>query len=318
MKRTLSSIVLVSLLLPMLFTLGSCGVSAPDSEKPLVVTTIFPPYDFARAIAGDTVELSVLVTVTDSHSFSPTAADMALIEECDLFIYSGGDGDQWAEDFLHQIDTSNKKVINLMETCTLIESDHDHAHDHHDHDHESDETAYDEHVWLDPHNAIQSVKAIKEALISIAPQMEALYQANAARYIGQLSELDASYHTTVEAAKHRTLAVADEFPYRYLCEAYGIDYTAAINGCGSASDLTAIAYDQLIETVTERGLPAVICTEYSDRSIAGTVIRECQGQEIRIIVLHSCHTLTKSAIRDGQTYLKLMQDNLRALSEALN
>ena len=318
MKRALSTIILVSLLLPMLFTLGSCGVSAPDYDKPLVVTTIFPPYDFAREVAGNSVELSVLVTVTDSHSFSPTAADMALIEECDLFIYSGGDGDRWAEDFLHQIDTTNKIVINLMETCTLIESDHDHDHHDHDHAHESDIPTYDEHVWLDPNNAIESVKAIRDALIAIAPQMEATYQANATRYIEDLKALDASYHATVEKAKHHTIAVADQFPYRYLCEAYGIEAVSAINGCGSASDLTAIAYDQLIETVNKKGLSAVICTEYSDRSIAGTVVRECQDRELRIIVLHSCHTLTKAAIRDGQTYLRLMQNNLRALSDALN
>ena len=318
MKRIFILILQISLLLPMLFSLGSCSVSAPKHEKPLIVTTIFPPYDFVREIAGDRVELSVLVTVTDSHSFSPTAADMALIEECDLFIYSGGDGDQWAEDFLSQIDTSQKTVINLMEICTLLatEHNHDHGHEHHGHDHS--ESEYDEHVWLDLHNALNMVEVIRDALIDIDPDNEAAYQGNADRYLSELRKLDEGYHSMISAAKRHTIVVADQFPYRYLCKAYGIEYTSAINGCGSASDLSAVAYDQMIESVKGNRLTAIVCSEYSDRTIAQTVIRECSDENLRIVVLHSCHTLTQASIRDGQTYLSLMQENLRVLSEILN
>lgn len=285
----------------------------------MVVTTIFPPYDFARQVAGDCIDLSVLVTVTDSHSFSPTAADMAKIEECDLFVYTGGDGDVWAEDFLAQIDTSDKIVINMMEHCTLIESEHHHDHAHtHEHDHDPNEETYDEHVWLDPHNAILIVEAIRDALISIDPAYETDYRAGADDYLAQLVALDEDYHTTITSAKHHSIVVADQFPYRYLCEAYGIDYISAIDGCGSASDLTAIAYDDLISALDVNGLSVILCTEYSDRSVAQTVLRESDREDIRILSLHSCHTLTKSAIREGQTYLLLMRENLQILSEALN
>jgi zinc transport system substrate-binding protein len=205
----------------------------------MVVTTIFPPYDFAREVAGDRIDLSVLVTVTDSHSFSPTVADMAKIEECDLFIYTGGDGDRWAEDFLSRIDTSDKIVLNMMNLCALCESDHDHDHDHH---HEHTEESYDEHVWMDPHNAIRIVEAIRDALIAIDAVHESDYRANADSYLSALNALDQDYREIISSAKYDTIVVADRFPYRYLCEAYGIDYVSAISGCGSASDLTAIQY----------------------------------------------------------------------------
>ncbi len=315
MKQLLSVILLICLLLPMSLALGSCGVSAPNGEKPMVVTTIFPPYDFAREVAGGRIDLSVLVTVTDSHSFSPTAADMAKIEECDLFIYTGGDGDIWAEDFLGQIDTSDKTVINMMELCTLIESEHDHGHDH-AHEHESE--TFDEHVWLDPYNAILITQAIRDALIAIDPAGETEYRANADGYLARLSALDEDYHTTISSAKHHSIVVADQFPYRYLCDAYGIEYVAAIDGCGSASDLTAIAYEQLVEQLRQDGLSVILCTEYSDRTIANTVLRESGREDVQIRSLHSCHTLTKSAIREGQTYLSLMRENLQVLSAALN
>lgn len=320
MKRSLSNIMIFCLLLPMLLVLGSCSVSAPNHDKPMVVTTIFPPYDFAREIAGDQIDLHVLVTVTDSHSFSPTAADMAKIEECDIFIYTGGDGDRWAEDFISQIDTSDKIVLNLMELCTLYESDHDHDHAHtHEHDHEhSEEQEYDEHVWMDLHNAIQIVESICEALITIDPKNAKEYEGNSVEYLGELHQLDNDYHSIISTAKYHSIVVADQFPYRYLCEAYGIEYTSAIEGCGSASDLAAIQYDRIVEALREEHLPAIICKEYSDRSIANTVLRESGREDVQILTLHSCHTLTLSAIRDGQTYLSLMRQNLEVLRTALN
>ncbi len=298
----------------MLFMLGSCGISAPDSEKPLVVTTIFPPYDYARAVAGDRIDLSVLVTVTDSHSFSPTAADMAKIEACDLFIYSGGDGDRWAEDFLDRIDLSDKIVINMMELCTLLESDHDHDHDHAHEHHES----YDEHVWLDPHNAMTVTTAIRDALIQIDPDSEQAYRSGADAYLGTLTNLDNDYHRLISTAKHQTIVVADQFPFRYLCEAYGLSYHSAIEGCGSASDLTAIRYDELAAVIRDGDISVILCTEYSDQSVAQTVLRECERDDVQILSLHSCHTLSAAAIRDGVTYLSLMQENLQILSAALN
>ena len=303
----------------MLLALGSCSVSALDGDKPMVVTTIFPPYDFAKAIAKDLIDLSVLVTITDSHSFSPSATDMAKIEECDLFIYTGGDGDRWAEEFLHQIDTSDKIVINMMEVCTLIESVHSHDHEsHHDHNHENEAPSYDEHVWLDPNNAIKIVKAIEIALIEIDSANQNQYQANSSQYISELYALDEAYHQTVDSAENRFIVVADRFPYRYLCEAYGIEYISAISGCGAASDLTAIQYEHLAEVLRNKNLSVILCTEYSDQTIANTVLRECGKENVKILSLHSCHTLNMAAIRKDESYLSIMRENLKILDSALN
>ena len=119
-----------------------------------------------------------------------------------------------------------------------------------------------------------------------------------------------------EGAARREIVVADRFPYRYLCNAYGIEAVSAISGCGSASDLTAIAYEELAHHVREDKLPVILCTEYSDRSIANTVLRE-SGTDAQILPLHSCHTLTKYEIAKGTSYLSLMRENLRILTVAL-
>ncbi len=296
----------------MLFALGSCGVSVPSSEKLSVVTTIFPPYDFAKAVAGDRVDLSVLVTVTDSHSFSPTAADMAQIEECDVFIYTGGDTDRWAEDFLERIDCADKILINMMELCALHQSEHHHEQGH------KHSNSYDQHVWLDPHNAMSITAAICDALCKLDPQGKSFYAERTASYLAELEALDADFRTIVKSAKYDTIIVADQFPYLYLCEAYGLHYHSALSGCGSASDLAAIEYDRLASELANTEIAIVFCTEYSDRSVAQTVLRECGRDNIQILPLHSCHTLSRSAIEKGTTYLSLMRENMRVLSIALN
>lgn len=317
MKRFTSLLLCLTLLLFSAGVLSSCKADFKKGDKPLVVTTIFAPYDFARAVGGDRIEAHVLVTVTDSHSFSPTAADMALIEECDLFVYTGGDGDRWAEDFLSTIDTTDKVIINMMELCPLCKGDaHDHDHGNHNHAHDEAET-YDEHVWMDPENAMRITEAIRDGLMAIDAEGASDYGAAAEDYLDSLETLDRAFADMVENATHHAIVVADRFPYRYLCHAYGIEAHAAISGCGSASDLTAIAYEELAHHLREDQLAVILCTEYSDRSIANTVLREAGGKA-EILSLHSCHTLTKYEIAKGTTYLSLMEENLRILTIALN
>jgi zinc transport system substrate-binding protein len=171
---------------------------------------------------------------------------------------------------------------------------------------------------MDPHNAIRIVEAIRDALIAIDAVHESDYRANADSYLSALNALDQDYREIISSAKYDTIVVADRFPYRYLCEAYGIDYVSAISGCGSASDLTAIQYDHLAERLREEKMSVVICTEYSDQTIANTILRESGREDIRIMSLHSCHTLSLSAIKEGYTYLSIMRENLDVLTIALN
>lgn len=327
------SIIAFCFTLTLIFGLISCSSDELHSdERPLVVSTIFPSYDFARNVAGDHAEVKLLVDVTDSHSYSPSAADMLLIEESDVFIYTGGEGDRWAEDFLSTIDCTDKIVINMLETVDFVleESDdahHDHEHDH-DHDHEHDHEhgdehdedhapIYDEHVWLAPTNAAQITKTISDALCMVDPDCANEYQQGYALYSEALDELDEAFETLVSQAKRKTILVADRFPFRYLCEAYGLSYAAALPGCSSAADLTAVEYELLAERLKSESLPVIFTAEYSDGTIARTVKRESGRDEVKILNLHSCHTLTVGQINDGNSYLLLMRENIQALKSAL-
>jgi zinc transport system substrate-binding protein len=105
-----------------------------------VVTTIFPPYDFVRQIAGDKVSLTMLLPPgAESHSFEPTPQDIIRVQNCDVFIYVGGESDAWVERILGSMDTSRMEIITLMDCVEVVEElivegmqdeEEGHAHDH--------------------------------------------------------------------------------------------------------------------------------------------------------------------------------------------
>lgn len=293
------------------------------AERPLIVTTIFPPYDFACNVAGEYADVELLVDVTDSHSYSPTAMDMVLIEESDIFIYTGGEGDLWAEDFLSTIDCTDKIVINMLDAAEILletsdQTHHDHEHDHdHVHEHDSEEDIYDEHIWLSPINAISITSAVCDALCAVDPDHSIEYQNSSEHYISELNLLNDEFQALADHASRKTVLVADRFPFLYLCEQYGLDYYAALPGCSSASDLTALEYEALAKHLKEERLPVIFTAEYSDGTIAQTVKRESGCEDTEILTLHSCHTLTRGQIADGKSYLSLMRENLKVLTKAL-
>ena len=85
-------------------------------ERLLVVTTIFPYYDFVRQIAGDKVKLKLVVPAgMDSHSFEPTPADMITIQKADLMICNGGAMEQWVDQVAASLDTSRLRRLTMMD-----------------------------------------------------------------------------------------------------------------------------------------------------------------------------------------------------------
>ena len=211
------------LLLPALLLLTGCAGSSKETAdsqentKLSAVATIFPQYDFLRAIGGDHLDLHMLLSPgAESHSFEPTPGDMITVSECDLFVYVGGDSDAWVETILDSVDTSNKEVVTLMDCVDTVAEEtvegmetHGHAHDHededadhedahdaessHDHAHES-HGEQDEHVWTSPKNAMRIVQKLCDSLCRLDPEHADEYQANTASYLASLASLDEEFY----------------------------------------------------------------------------------------------------------------------------
>ena len=298
-----------------------------DTDKKLnIVTTIFPEYDWTRAVLGDRadeVNLTMLLdNGTDLHSFQPAVKDIMKVSSCDLLIYVGGESDQWIEDALESAQNKDMKTINLMEVLGdsikeeetvegMQESEHDHDHG------DEEEKEYDEHVWTSMRNAEVICDAIADTLEEMNPENKEIYQSNAEAYREKLSALDEEYQETVDNAKQKTLVFADRFPFRYLVDDYDISYYAAFSGCSAESEASFKTVTFLAGKVDELGVKSVVTMEKSDDRIAQTVIENTKAKDQKILQLNSMQSITSEEIADGATYLSVMEDNLNVLKKAL-
>ena len=330
-SKLFSAFIPASVLLLLLSGCASPGTAgSEDSGKIRAVATIFPQYDFLRQIGGDHLELTMLLKPgAESHSFEPTPADMITVSQSDLFVYVGGDSDAWVETILESVDVSEKEIVTLMDCVeTVAEEDvegmetHGHAHDHDDEDptaadgdHDHEEAEQDEHVWTSPRNAVRIVEKLRDALIAVDPENAGDYTQNAADYIDRLNRLDQEFQETVDTAKRHTIILGDRFPFRYLADAYGLDYYAAFPGCSSESEASAKTIAFLIDKVKEEKIPVVFSIELSNEKMTDSI---CEATGATKLQLHSCHNVTRDDFEQGITYLDLMERNVQALKEALN
>ena len=317
--------------------LFSCIVTCAGAEANQIniVTTIFPIYDWVREVVGDNASHANITLLLDNgvdlHSYQPTAQDILAISTADLFIYVGGESDEWVEDVLQSAMNPNLKAINLVdamgedikteEVVEGMEHDHDHEdseeHEEHDHEHEHEDEA-DEHVWLSLRNAGKLTGIIADTLSEIDPDYAEYYQANASAYIGKLADLDARYTDTVNGSAYKTILFGDRFPFRYLADDYGLTYFAAFSGCSAESEASFETIVFLAGKTDELGLLAVLTIEHPKTRIAETIVQATSTKDQKILVLDSMQGTTASDIQAGMTYLSVMESNLEVLKEALN
>ncbi len=305
----------------------STATAESEADTISVVATIFPEYDWAKEVIGDTenVELTMLLdNGVDLHSYQPTAADILKVATCDVFIYVGGESDDWVEDALEEATNPDMVVINLMEVLgddakeeevvEGMEVEEDDAEEEDD----TEEVEYDEHVWLSLRNAQVFVQAIADALQSVDASQADSYAANAQAYIEELAALDQAYTEMVESATYDTVLFGDRFPFRYLTDDYGLTYYAAFVGCSAETEASFETITFLAQKVDELSLNTILTIENSDGKIAETIKNNTASQDQEILALDSMQATTSEDVENGVTYLSIMQSNLEVLTEALN
>ncbi len=296
-------------------------------NKPKILCSIFPIYDWMREILGERqseVELSLLQkTGADMHNFQPTAEDFIKISSADLFIYIGGTSDLWADDAVPEAKNKSQVALKLTDAMrdALLEHEHEHEHAHedeHGHDEHEHHDHTDEHIWLSLKNAKVLCKAMLEALIKVDGEYADTYTANCNAYIEKLDKLDKEYEAVVKNAKRDTLLFADRFPFAYLVKDYGLKHYAAFEGCSAESEASFETVAFLAEKADELSLPCLIVIEGSEGKIASAVLNASKNPNIPLLVLDSMQAMDKQAAKSGTNYLSIMEENLNIIKQALN
>lgn len=306
MKRLIAILLCLCLML--------CGCTAKpekphDETKLQIVCTSFPAYDFAREIAGDRAELTLLIKPgSEVHSYEPTPKDMIRIQESDLFICNGGESEQWAETLITP-KLNTIYMIYMMDCVDAVEESADGIYNA-----EDGEPELDEHVWTSPLNAIKISEEICNALCKLDTDNAEAYKTNFTAYKAQLMALDREFRQVIKNSGKHTLVFADRFPMRYFALEYGLDCYAAFPGCSSETEPSAKTVAYLIDRVREDKIPAVLYMEFSNQKMADVI---CEDTGCRKLPFYSAHSVSAEQFEQGVSYLDLMRINLNSLKEAL-
>jgi len=305
---------------------GSRTVSEEDGRLD-VVCSLFPYYDFVRAIGGEYVDAQLLIPAgRETHSFEPTPLDVITVAQADVFLYNGGESEYWVEEILDSAGENIPVTAAMMDQVETLEEEivegmegHGHGHEHdHEHDEEDEhhhEITYDEHIWTSPVAAKSLCRAICEALCQADSEHAGVYRANLEAYLAELDKLDRAFADIAAQGERCTLVFGDRFPLLYFCKTYGLDYRAAFHGCAGDTEPSLATLKYLIDKVRDEEIPVVYTIEMSSRKIADA-IAETTGAAVR--TFHSCQTVSREEFDRGVTYLELMWDNVTALKEGLS
>ncbi len=310
---------LICFFLACMMAVPLCACSADTNKKSdrlQVVCTLFPYYDFAREIGGEDVDVSLLVPAgKETHSFEPTPLDVIRVSKADVFLYNGGESEQWVENILSAagediavtaammdlVDLQGEETVEGMQVGKQADED-------------SDEIEYDEHIWTSPVIAQDICWGICGALCKADREHAKNYISRAEAYTAQLARLDEAFRDVVENGQRNILVFGDRFPLLYFCQTYGLSYRAAFHGCSSDTEPSLTTLKYLIDKVSSEEIPVVYTIELSNQKVA-QAIAETTGAQVR--TFHSCQTISRADFNAGTTYLDLMRQNLDVLKEGL-
>lgn len=300
---------LLTLILGLIIIVGCSPSNA--KTKPTIVASVYPAYDFAKRIAGDEFDVSMVVSSgTDAHHFEPTPQDIAKIQKAAVFVYEGQGLESWVESVLKSIDTSKVKVINLSSVSTLIEKEAD-DHDHDDDDHDHGDGTADVHTWLSIDNAKKQTAFITKALIEVDSAHKATYEKRLEAAMAEFDKLQEDYNV-LKTFPHFHILV-DHQAYAYLEKDYGFHQESIITGTLS-EEPTPAELQASINAIKEREISGIYVNPNRSQKVYEMIAKETG---VKIYPLHTLETLTQKELKDGSDYFTIMRSNLKSIKEGV-
>lgn len=292
----------------MTFAFCSCGEVERSTGKISVVTTIFPYYDFARSVSKGTCDVDMLLKPgSDVHSFEPTPSDILKIRNADLFIYNGGESDEWVDSILESLGDTDKPVVMKMTDYVkpLTEMDADH--------HAEDEE--DEHIWTSLDNAKTLVSKISDEVSKLDQKNKSVYTKNSLDYIEKISKVQGEIENTVNSSKSKKIVVGDRFPLLYFATEFSLDWECAFPGCSTETEPSLDRLSKLTDTIEKDKIKTILKLEMSENKVADTLADETNT---KVRTFYSAESVSKEDFANNVTYVDLMERNNNALKEALS
>ena len=310
-RLAITTLLLVSLLCAAFFCTSCSRKGGGGDGRLRVVTTIFPLYDFVRAIGGENVSVQLLLPPgVESHSFEPKPEDVVRVSRADLFVYTNAEMEPWGAKLLASVEgKGGPQRLEAGAGARYLSVRHGAGSGDHDHDH----GGRDPHIWLSIANARIMVDTIAAAMAARAPAKRELFLANAAAYKKKLDELESSFRSGLASCRTREFIHGGHYAFAYLADDYNLTYLSAY-GITADSEPSPRRMMDLVKTVREHGLKTIFFEELLAPRVAETVAAETGAT---LVKLNGIHNVTRQELDGGATYLGLMEQNLANLRKGL-
>ncbi|MFZ2054784.1 MAG: zinc ABC transporter substrate-binding protein [Candidatus Aminicenantales bacterium] len=267
------------------------------------MTSVFPLREFAREIAADRAEVSLLLPPgAGVHTWQPRASDIIRLSLADLFIYVGEGLEPWIPDLLKSLSAPGLRVLALAGSLPLQEQG------------EGDqEKRHDPHVWLDFGLDLIIVDHITALLSEIDPANAPAFRERAGRLKERIQILDSAYARALDRCASRTLLIAGHAAFGYLAKRYGLDQIS-IYGLSPDAEATPSRLMTAIEWGKKSRIRAVFTEANASPRMAAVLAKELQ---VEVLPLHPGANLNRKEWESGRTFFDIMEENLVNLKKGL-
>ncbi|MBZ3654343.1 zinc ABC transporter substrate-binding protein AdcA [Enterococcus faecium] len=295
--------------------LGACSssndakVSNDQNGKLEIVTSFYPMYDFTKNIVGDEANVKLMIPAgSEPHDYEPSAKDIADVHDADVFVYHNKNMETWVAKAQKNWGKGTPNVVEGAKDMILLpggEEDHEHEHGEEEHHHE-----LDPHTWVSPKMAIKEVLNIKDQLVKFYPKKAKVLETNAEKYLRKLKQLDTDYAASLKDARQKSF-VTQHAAFGYLALDYGLTQVP-IAGITPEQEPSSSRLAELKEYVRKNSINYIYLEKNANDKIAKTLANEAN---VKVEVLNPLESLTKKQMDNGEDYVSVMKDNLKALEK---
>ncbi len=306
------------ILITALFLFGCQGNNKTTGQpaRPVVVTTLFPLYDFARTIAGDRMDVQLLLPPgIGPHHFEPRPDDLARIHRAAMFVYIGPFMEPWADRVLAGIDRKKVRVVSVAEGISLLPAPTytGKGDNRHNHAHKNQKESFDPHLWLDFSIDQAIVARLLDAFISADPEGAEQYRRRAGILTERLANLDKSYKEGLADCQSRILLHGGHAAFGYMTKRYNLEYHPAA-GVTAELETTPHRLAELVQQVRNNKVKAIFTEELVTPRVARTIAGETGAT---VLMLYAAPNLSPEDMKKGVTFIQLMEENLKNLKTGL-
>lgn len=236
------------------------------------VVSILPEKTFVKAIAGDKVNISLMVKPGNSpHTYEPKPSQMIDISKADLYFAIDVEFEQvWLPKFRDL--NPNMQIIDLADNITKL---HMHETEHDGHDHEGE----DPHIWTAPANVKIIAQNIYAALIKNDPDNTEYYKKNLEIFLASIDETDRQISQILSSLGESRRFMVFHPSWGYFAKAYNLEQIA-VEVEGKEPKPKALIH--LLKEAKEEKVHAIFTQpEFSD-SIAKIIAKELQIPVVKV------------------------------------